>query len=108
MCDSARCPQATHHQQHRAVWAGTVSSGTVFLVLVALIAFGGSVIRGFAWILLIGVVSGTYSTISIVPAVALWWDKLTGGKRKPAVATSPLRSDVARESSQPTRKRRAS
>ena len=31
MCDSARCPQATHHQQHRAVWAGTVSNGTVFL-----------------------------------------------------------------------------
>jgi integrase len=31
MCDSARCPQATHHQRHRAVWAGTVSNGTVFL-----------------------------------------------------------------------------
>ena len=85
-----------------------LTSGTVFLVLVCLIAFGGNVIRGFAWILLIGVVSGTYSTISIVPAVALWWEKLTGSKRKPAVATSPLRSDVPRESSQPSRKRRAS
>jgi hypothetical protein len=21
MCDSARCPQATHHPQHRAAWA---------------------------------------------------------------------------------------
>jgi integrase len=31
MCDSARCPQATHHQRHRAVWAGTVSDGTVFI-----------------------------------------------------------------------------
>ena len=40
-----------------------LTSGTVFLVLVALIAFGGNVIRGFAWILMIGVVSGTYSTI---------------------------------------------
>ena len=84
-----------------------LTSGTVFLVLVALIAFGGNVIRGFAWILLVGVVSGTYSTISIVPAVALWWDRLTG-RRKPVVATSPLRSDVARESTQPARKRRAS
>ncbi len=84
-----------------------LTSGTVFLVLVALIAFGGNVIRGFAWILLIGVVSGTYSTVSIVPAVALWWDKLTG-RRKPAVATSPLRSDVARESSQASRKRKVS
>ncbi len=84
-----------------------LTSGTVFLVLVALIAFGGNVIRGFAWILLIGVVSGTYSTVSIVPAVALWWDRLTG-RRRPAVATSPLRSDVARESTPPVRKRRAS
>ena len=21
MCDSARCPQATHHPQHRQIWA---------------------------------------------------------------------------------------
>lgn len=84
-----------------------LTSGTVFVVLVALIAFGGNVIRGFAWILLIGVVSGTYSTVSIVPAVALWWEALTG-KRKTAVATSPLRSDVARENAQPARKRKAS
>ena len=25
MCDSARCPQATHHLRHRDVWAGTVA-----------------------------------------------------------------------------------
>jgi len=31
MCDSARCPQATHHQRHRAVWADTVTASTVFL-----------------------------------------------------------------------------
>jgi preprotein translocase subunit SecF len=84
-----------------------LTSGSVFLVLVALIAFGGNVIRGFAWILMIGVVSGTYSTISIVPAVALWWEQLTG-KRRTAVATSPLRTDVAREQTQPARKRKAS
>jgi preprotein translocase subunit SecF len=74
-----------------------LTSGTVFIVLVALIAFGGNVIRGFAWILMIGVVSGTYSTISIVPAVALWWERLTGGRNKavasprPGGTTSPVR-----------------
>jgi hypothetical protein len=30
-CDSARCPQATHHQRHRAVWADAVTTSTVFL-----------------------------------------------------------------------------
>ena len=96
-----------NHAMNQTLSRTILTSGTVFLVLVCLIAFGGNVIRGFAWILLIGVVSGTYSTISIVPAVALWWDKLTGSRR-PAVATSPLRSDVAREATQPARKRKAS
>jgi hypothetical protein len=30
MCDSARCPQATHHPCHRPVWADTVSGTTAF------------------------------------------------------------------------------
>ena len=31
MCDSARCPQATHHPCHRPVWADTLNNTTVFL-----------------------------------------------------------------------------
>jgi hypothetical protein len=31
MCDSARCPQATHHPCHRPVWTQAVESTTVFL-----------------------------------------------------------------------------
>jgi integrase len=31
MCDSARCPQATHHPCHRPVWADAVASTTAFI-----------------------------------------------------------------------------
>ena len=31
MCDSARCPQATHHPCHRPVWAESVKTTAVFL-----------------------------------------------------------------------------
>lgn len=31
MCDSARCPQATHHPCHRPVWADALENTTVFL-----------------------------------------------------------------------------
>ena len=31
MCDSARCPQATHHPCHRPVWAGQAESTRTFL-----------------------------------------------------------------------------
>ncbi|MEA2488997.1 MAG: SecD/SecF fusion protein [Acidobacteriota bacterium] len=80
-----------------------LTSGSVFLVLVALIAFGGDVIRGFAWILMMGVISGTYSTLLIVPAVAVGFDKWMN-KGKPVRATReevPVRNEV------PVRKRRA-
>ncbi|GAA2086008.1 hypothetical protein GCM10009780_26250 [Actinomadura alba] len=31
MCDSARCPQATHHPCHRPVWAEAADNGKVFV-----------------------------------------------------------------------------
>jgi len=77
-----------------------LTSGSVFLVLVALIAFGGDVIRGFAWILMMGVISGTYSTLLIVPAVALAFDKWTAKK----AASAPVRADAPRVQA-PARKR---
>jgi len=51
-----------------------LTSGSVVLVLVALILFGGKVIHEFAMILLVGVIAGTYSTVTIVPAVAIAWN----------------------------------
>ena len=62
-----------------------LTSGTVFLVLLSLLIFGGEVIRSFSWILTIGVISGTYSTLLIVPAVAVAWDRWRGSRR-PAYA----------------------
>jgi preprotein translocase subunit SecF len=72
-----------------------LTAGTVFLVLIALLIFGGEVIRGFAWILTIGVVSGTYSTLLIVPAVAVAWDNWRQ-RRRPSAAAAASRADVAR------------
>ena len=57
-----------------------LTSGSVVIVLVSLILFGGKVIHEFAWILLIGVLAGTYSTVTIVPAVAIMWNNMTGRK----------------------------
>lgn len=83
-----------------------LTSGTVFLVLLAMLAFGGEVIRGFSWILTIGVISGTYSTLLIVPAVAVAWDRWNE-KRRPAAAAARVDSTPAMAA--PTaRKRRAS
>jgi preprotein translocase subunit SecF len=73
-----------------------LTSGTVFLVLIALLVFGGEVIRGFSWILTIGVISGTYSTLLIVPAVAVAWDRWKG-RPAPAAAAAGARVEAPRE-----------
>jgi preprotein translocase SecF subunit len=81
-----------------------LTSGSVFLVLVALLIFGGDVIRGFSWILLMGVISGTYSTLLVVPAVALAMDKWAS-KKKPVAAPARVESN---RTEAPVRKRKAS
>ena len=81
-----------------------LTAGTVFLVLLSLLAFGGEVIRGFSWILTIGVISGTYSTLLIVPAVAVAWDRWSA-RRRPAAAAARVETPTIEATA---RKRRAS
>lgn len=48
-----------------------ITSGTTLLVLIALFALGGQVIHGFALALIIGILTGTYSSIYVATAVAV-------------------------------------
>ena len=48
-----------------------ITAGTTFLSVLALYLFGGEVLRGFAFTMLVGIVSGTYSTIFIASAIAI-------------------------------------
>jgi len=87
-----------------------LTSGSVVIVLIALLLFGGKVIHEFAWILLIGVLAGTYSTITIVPAVALAWNNMTGRTHDVAGPAARARVEPApapREENGGQRKRKA-
>ena len=48
-----------------------ITAGTTFLSVLALFIFGGEVLRGFAFTMLVGIVSGTYSTIFIASSIAI-------------------------------------
>jgi SecD/SecF fusion protein len=52
-----------------------ITSGTVFLATLSLYVFGGGVINDFAFTFLIGIITGTYSSIYIASALVLWWHK---------------------------------
>jgi len=60
-----------------------VTNGLVFLSVLALVLFGGQVLRGFSLALFVGAITGTYSTIAIASPIAIWWqDKLGEAKMK--------------------------
>ena len=63
-----------------------ITSGTVFLATLSLYLFGGGVINDFAFTFLVGIISGTFSTIYIASALVLWWHK---GQR-PKMSSAPI------------------
>ena len=54
------------------------TSLTVVFVLLALLLFGGETLRWFVVALLIGIVSGTYSSIFNATALLVWWEEKLG------------------------------
>lgn len=52
-----------------------ITSLTVFMVALVLFIFGGEVIRGFTFALLVGIVFGTYSSIGIATPIVIDFDK---------------------------------
>jgi SecD/SecF fusion protein len=63
-----------------------ITSGTVFLATLSLFIFGGGAINDFAFTFLIGIITGTYSSIYIASAFVLWWHKGERPKTAPQVA----------------------
>src|SRR5687767_5642313 len=48
-----------------------ITAGTTFLAVLSLYLFGGEVLEGFAFTMLVGIISGTYSTIFIAASIAI-------------------------------------
>jgi preprotein translocase subunit SecF len=52
-----------------------ITAGTTFLAVLSLYLFGGEVLEGFAFTMIVGIVTGTYSTVFIASAVAILLSK---------------------------------
>jgi preprotein translocase SecF subunit len=55
-----------------------ITAGLTFISVVAIVLFGGEVLRGFALALTIGIIIGTYSSIAVASPMMLWWEYVTG------------------------------
>jgi preprotein translocase subunit SecF len=66
-----------------------ITAGTTFLAVLALFIFGGEVLRGFAFTMLVGIISGTYSTIFIASAIAIILSQKKRGAAAAPAAGAP-------------------
>jgi preprotein translocase subunit SecF len=64
-----------------------ITNGLVFLSVLALVLFGGDVLRAFSLALFIGVVFGTYSSIAVASPIMVWWEqRIEAANRQAALA----------------------
>ncbi len=74
----------------------TILTSLTTIVTVSIIAiFGGSALKDFSVMILIGLVIGTYSSVFIASPVVLWWSQRKGGSlRKEILHTTMAESDI--------------
>jgi preprotein translocase subunit SecF len=80
-----------------------LTAGLTFLTVLALFLFGGEVLHGFSFALVIGILIGTYSSIAIAAPILVAYQEWRGGRGKPPVAM-PLRSGTGNRPTQPKEK----
>jgi preprotein translocase subunit SecF len=59
-----------------------MTGGLTMLTVAALLALGGDVLRGFAFVMTIGIIVGTYSSVYVASPFALLWEQLFGAKSR--------------------------
>ena len=89
-----------------------ITSGTALLTALALFFFGGEVLHGFAFTMIVGIITGTYSSVFIAAAiVSLWRGSAPTRAAAHAPATTPVAAAAPQQPtrrSKPQRKARAS
>ena len=63
-----------------------LTAGLTFLTVLALYLFGGEVLHGFSFALVIGILIGTYSSIAVAAPILVAYQEWRSSRNKPAVA----------------------
>ena len=79
-----------------------LTSGLTFLTAISLLIFGGQVLSGFSFALVVGIMIGTYSSIFVASPILIFWQNLADG-RGPASAGRPSVSDKGAKAAKPVK-----
>jgi preprotein translocase SecF subunit len=67
-----------------------LTSGLTFLTAVSLWLFGGPVLNGFSFALVIGIIIGTYSSVFVASPIVLFWHNYAESRKKLKSPAAPL------------------
>jgi preprotein translocase subunit SecF len=88
-----------------------ITAGTALLTSLALFFFGGEVLHGFAFTMVIGIITGTYSSIFIAAAIVSFWRgsaPTRAAAHAPASLAAPSTPQQPQRKQKPQRKAKAS
>ena len=71
-----------NHSINQTLSRTVLTSGLTLLTALALWIFGGPVLNGFAFALVVGILIGTYSSVFVASPIVLFWDGFVQGRRK--------------------------
>src|SRR5438034_7931838 len=86
-----------------------ITSGTALLTALALFFFGGEVLHGFAFTMVVGIITGTYSSVFIAAAIVSFWrgkSPTRAAAHAPAPPAAPQQPQ--RKATKPQKRARAS
>jgi preprotein translocase subunit SecF len=85
-----------------------ITAGTALLSAIALFLFGGEVLHGFAFTMIVGIITGTYSSVFVAAAIVTFWRRTKPSKLSTATAAPVAPSAAPARKSKSQRKARAS
>jgi len=100
--------QVVNQSVNQTLGRTIITAGTTFLSVLALYLFGGEALEGFAFTMLIGVISGTYSTVFIASAIAIILSQQKGTRGKAQSAAAPSGEATTERPGRKPRRARAS
>jgi len=73
-----------------------LTSATTIVTVLILSLYGGSALRDFSIMILIGLVIGTYSSVFVASPIVLWWSQRKGGNLRKDVLATTLAAEAAK------------
>ncbi len=93
-----RAPLAelVNHSINQTLSRTVLTSLLTFVVVVVLFFLGGEVLRGFSFVMIVGIIVGTYSSIFIAAPLVIVWEEWRQKRAAAKPASSPAPAKPAK------------